>query len=128
METAVANTKEFIQSLIEAFDKNDVELILSHLADDIEWNIVGEQVFSGKKNIADFFNAHPDMKMLSSTKDHFVIAGNTVAVDGQVQCEEGGTGVIHDMFYCDIYDLEDGKVRKMTSYCINKKKAEPEAK
>ena len=125
METAVENNRGFIQSLIEAFDKNDVDLILSHLADDIEWNIVGEQVLSGKKHIADFFNAHPDMKMLSSTKDHFVVAGNTVAVDGEVQCEDGGTGAIHDMFYCDIYDLENGRVRKMTSYCINKKKVEP---
>jgi len=123
METAVANTKEFIQSLIEAFDENDVERILSHLSEDIVWNIVGNDTFTGKKSIRDFFNAYPDMKMLSSTKDHFVIDGDTAVVDGEVVCEHAVTGARQDMFYCDIYQLENGKVRKMTSYCIDKKKA-----
>jgi ketosteroid isomerase-like protein len=122
METTTVSNKEIVQSLIEGFDKSDVELILSHLAEDIQWNIVGEHVISGKKEIGDFFSAHPDMKMLSSTKDHFVVDGNTVAVDGEVECLNEGSGERHDMFYCDIYDLQEGKVKKMTSYCINKKK------
>jgi uncharacterized protein (TIGR02246 family) len=124
METAVGNTRELIQSLIEAFDNNDVEAILRHFTEDIEWTIVGNDTLSGKKGIEDFFNAHPQMKMLSSTKDHFVIDGDTVVVNGEVDCENESTGARHDMFYCDIYELEEGKVRKMTSYCIDKKKAE----
>ncbi|MCX2480199.1 nuclear transport factor 2 family protein [Pedobacter sp. MC2016-15] len=127
METAVDNTREFLMSVIDAFDKNDVDLILSHLADDVEWTIVGEQRFSGKQSIGDFFRAFPDMKMISSTKDHIIISGNNAVVDGEVQCINEGTGVHHDMFYCDIYDFKDGKVQKMTSYTVNKKKAEPEA-
>ncbi|MET1054729.1 MAG: nuclear transport factor 2 family protein [Pedobacter sp.] len=126
METAVVNTKEFILSLIEAFDNNDVESILEHLSDDIEWTIIGHETLSGKNNIEEFFKAHPDMKMLSSTKDHMIIDGDSVAVNGEVDCVNESTGNRQDMFYCDIYDLKDGKVQRMTSYCVDKKQPEQE--
>jgi len=115
-------TKELISNVIDAFDKNDTELVLSHFTDDIQWTMVGDQTFSGKNNIRDFFATHPDMEMISSTKDHMVIDGDTVVVDGEVNCVDKSNGVSHNMYYCDIYELENGKVKKMTSYCVNKKK------
>lgn len=127
METAVANTREFILSLIDAFDKNDVGQILSHMADDVEWHIVGNTKIAGKQGVEEFFKAFPDAQMITSTKDHIVIQGNTAVVNGEVQCGDPSSGVENDMYYCDIYDLEDGKVKKLTTYCVNKKTAEPEA-
>ncbi|WP_442590705.1 nuclear transport factor 2 family protein [Pedobacter sp. AW31-3R] len=117
------NTKEIIIELIEAFDKNDVPLILTYFTEDIEWNMVGDQTFSGKESIRKFFEVHPDMQMIASTKSHILIDGDHAAVDGEVQCIDKGTGIHHDMYYCDLYDLENGRVKKMTSYVVNKKKA-----
>lgn len=116
------NTKEIITAVIDAFDKNDVELILSYLTEDVEWNMVGDQTFSGKQSIRDFFSAYPNMQMIASTRDHFLIDGNTAAVNGNVQCEDKSTGVYSEMYYCDLYQLEGDKVKKMTSYVIPKKK------
>jgi len=117
------NNKETILSVIDAFDKNEVELILSYFTEDIEWRMMGDHFFSGKDKIKEFFAAHPNMQMISSTKEHILIDGDSAAVNGEVQCQDKTTGNYHDMFYCDLYDLENGKVKKLTSYVVNKKLA-----
>jgi len=122
IKSKAMNVKEIIFSLIEAFDKNDTELILSHFTEDIEWEIINEAKFSGKAEIRTFFEANPDMEMFASTKDHVIIDGNQAMVNGEVQCGNKSKEIYYDMYYCDIYDLEGDKIKKMTSFTINKKK------
>ncbi len=112
--------KEIVLELIRAFDTSDTEAILKHLTDDIEWNIVGDQVISGKDEMQKFFANHADMEMITSTKNHIIIDGDQVVVDGIVQCS-GKDDQVFDMHYCDIYELENGLVKKMTSYIVTKK-------
>jgi ketosteroid isomerase-like protein len=115
--------REIILKLTEAFDTYDQKTILNHIADDVEWNMLGESLITGKENMAAFFNEHSSVKILSSSKDHIVVDGDQVAVDGEMKCI-GPDNKIHEMYYCDIYELENSKVKKLISYTVNKKKAE----
>jgi uncharacterized protein len=115
------NNKETIHNVIDAFDNNDVDAILGLVTDDVEWHMLGDQVISGKDQLKEFFSKNAGMKLLSSTKDHIIIEDDRAAVDGDVQCA-GKNGEIADMYYCDVYELEKGKVKKIVSYTINKKK------
>ena len=115
------NNKETIQQVIDAFDNNDVDSILDLVTDDVEWHMLGDQVISGKDKLREFFSKNAGMKLLSSTKDHIIIEGDRAAVDGHVQCA-GKNGEMADMYYCDVYELEKGKVKKIVSYTINKRK------
>jgi ketosteroid isomerase-like protein len=115
------DTKEIVTAVIDAFDNNDVELILSYLTEDAEWHMVGDQTYAGKETIREFFTTHPDMKMISSTRENIIVEGNTAAVNGEVQCEEESSGAKHEMYYCDLYVLEGDLVKKMTSYVLPKK-------
>lgn len=113
------NNREIIEKVVAAFDDNDSEAILSYMTADIEWHMIGDEVISGKEAMKATFNM--DMKMISSTKKHFIADGDQVMVDGEVVCgNEKGEQI--EMYYCDIYELENGKVRKMYSYVINNKK------
>ena len=118
--TTVINTKEIINSIIDSFENNEVEAILNHMTDDVEWQMIGDKTISGKDDMRKFFADNKDMKMISSTKKHIIIDGDHVAVDGEVQCSKDGE--VMDMYYCDIYELENELVKKMTTYIINKKK------
>jgi ketosteroid isomerase-like protein len=114
------SNRTIIMEIVAAFDNNDVDAIINLVTEDIEWNMVGENSISGKDNLRQFFADHLDMKMISSTKDHIIIDGNRGCVDGIVHCSNGKDKDFH-MQYCDIYDIEHEKIKKITSYVINKK-------
>ncbi|WP_121811595.1 nuclear transport factor 2 family protein [Mucilaginibacter kameinonensis] len=115
-------TKEIVLQVLDAFDNNDVEKILSFFSDDVEWTMRGSSVtvMNGKDSVYKFFGGMEDVKMVSSTKDHIVVDGNIAAVDGLVQCK-GKNGEDMAMYYADFYELENGKVKKLSSYIVDKK-------
>jgi ketosteroid isomerase-like protein len=114
--------RAIIVELVEAFDKSESEKILSYLTEDFQWHMLGDFVILGKENMSKFLKDHSDMVILACTKDHILVDGDRVAVDGEVQCT-GKDKAVFDMYYCDIYELEKGKVNKMISYVVNKKKS-----
>jgi ketosteroid isomerase-like protein len=97
------NNRKVIEDVIAAFDANDVAAILNNMTDDVEWEMLGDATMSGKEAIR-----------------QMIIEGDQAAVTGEVKCE-GPNGTLMDMYYCDIYELTDGKVSRMISYPINKK-------
>ena len=108
--------------VIDAFDKSDGETITSHMTDDAEWHFLGSQVYSGKETIRKFFNDHQGVQVTSSIKNHIIADGDTVAVNGEITCTTG-EGELCDMYYCDFYEMENFKIKKLTSYIVDKKKA-----
>ena len=112
--------RKIVMEIVSAFDNNDIEAILSCVTDDIEWHMLGDQTVSGKENLRQFFTDHADMKMVSSTKNHIIIEGDSVSIDGDVHCSDGKTKDFH-FHYCDIYDIENEKIKRITTYTVNKK-------
>jgi|SRR5476651_2679290 len=112
------NNREVIEAITEAFNNNNDEAIVSHMTDDIEWHLLGSNVMTGKQTIADFFKNNPQIKVISCTQDHFLVDGDQASVSGEIECQST-TGQVFNMYYCDIYELEDGKVKKMVTYGIN---------
>jgi ketosteroid isomerase-like protein len=115
-------TKEIVQQVINAFDNNNVDKVLSLFADDVKWTMKGSAItiMNSKDEVGKFLGGMEDVKMVSSTKDHIVVENNTAAVDGLVQCR-GKNGEEMAMYYADFYELENGKVKTLTSYIIDKK-------
>jgi len=116
------DNKEIIIEFNVAFDKGVSNDIARFVTDDFEWHMLGDSVIKGKDNFLQFFVDHPDMKMISVTKDHIIVDGNTASLDGEVQCTDK-SGKIYDMYYCDVYELENGLIKKMISYTVDKNKA-----
>ena len=112
-------SKETLEKVLAAFDRNDAEAVTDSFAENGEWDVVGQPRLSGRENIRKFFQEHPGVEMLDATKDHMIINGNTAVVDGQGKCKEPD-GKITEMFYCDVYDFEGDKVKSLRSYCIPK--------
>lgn len=113
--------KEVIMQVIDAFDKSDGETITSHMTDDVEWYLLGAQVYSGKETIRKFFNDNQGIQVTSSIKNHIIADGDTVAVNGEITCTTS-EGELCDMYYCDFYEMENFKIKKLTSYIVDKKK------
>lgn len=116
------DNKQLINEFLDAFDKNDTEKILSCMTEDVQWNILGEQKIAGKEALRSFFEQNKNMIMVSSTRDHFIIDGDRASIGGEVVCKNTESGEEYDMYYCDVYELQSGKIKSMVTYSINKKK------
>jgi len=115
------SNREIIIAFNTAFDNSNSDDIAKFIADDFEWHLLGDSVIKGKENVLQFFADHPDMRVITVTKDHIIVDGDSASVAGEVKCTDK-TGQIYDMYYCDVYELANGLITKMISYTVNKKK------
>ncbi|WP_316804112.1 nuclear transport factor 2 family protein [Pedobacter nototheniae] len=115
------DNREIVIKFNTAFDKDTKEDIAKYVSEDFEWHMLGDSIIKGKENLLKFFAEHPDMKILSVSKDYILVDGDKASVAGEVKCTDK-TGQVYDMFYADIYELADGLITKMISYTVNKKK------
>ena len=113
------NSKEIIQQILDLFDKNDTEGLINIVTDDFEWVMVGDMTIKSKEALKKMFAEMKDIEMTGCTKDHLVVEGHIGVCDGIVQMNE--KGVMVERYYCDIYELQGDKLKKMTSYIIRKK-------
>ncbi|MDF2187953.1 nuclear transport factor 2 family protein [Paraflavitalea sp. CAU 1676] len=116
------DNRKIITEFLDAFDKNDLEGILSHIAEDASWDILNDQKIVGKEALRKFFYDNQNMKVVSATREHFIVDGDRASVGGEAICKNMDSGDEYDMYYCDVYGLKNGKINNMVTYTINKKK------
>jgi len=117
------NNREIIIEFNNAFDKGSSDDIAKFISEDFEWHMLGDSIIKGKESLLKFFAEHPDMKVITVSKDYIIVDGDKASVAGEVKCTDK-TGKIYDMYYCDVYELEEGLITKMISYTVNKEKAQ----
>jgi ketosteroid isomerase-like protein len=112
--------KDTVQKYIDGFNKSDHHLILSCLTDDIEWLMPGMFQLKGKdafdKEIEnDAFTGSPTVKITRMIEENdVVIAEGTV----RAAWKDGG---FLDAVFCDAFEMENGKIRRLISYLVNLK-------
>lgn len=113
------NNKEVVETYMEGFNTGDHAKILSCLSDDIVWDVKGAFHIQGKetfdKNIeSDAFEGNPTIKIMRLLED-----ANIVVAEGIVTCKMKNGGRM-DAVFCELFEFEDGKVKHLTTYHINK--------
>ena len=109
------NNKHVIEQYMAGFRVTDHALILSCLTDDVEWEIPGMFHSRGKAAFDreienDAFVGHPDIVVTRMIEE-----GNVVVAEGSVRTRKCEGGELH-LRFCDVFDMEDGKIRRLTSY------------
>ena len=95
------------------------------MSDDITFNIVGEQLVTGKQAViafcdktAGYFKTVPPKAVLENA----IVGDNCVAINGTAEFYNARENRTNYISSCDIYKFEDGKLKEITSYCISTKK------
>lgn len=109
--------KEVVAKYLEGFRRGDHARILSCLTEDIEWIIPGAFNKKGKKEFdAEIENAafkgHPVITTTRMTE-----ADEVVVAEGTVRTQKK-TGEFLDLAMCDVFELRDGKIHRLTSYLM----------
>lgn len=110
--------KEIIEKVNAAFAGNNTEGFLSFCAEDVEWGMVGEKTFKGKRAIREFMSAHSG-EAPEFTVDRLIAEGDTVVCYGDMTMKENGEPFSYS--YCDIYQLNNGEIARLQSFVVKHK-------
>lgn len=113
------------ENIAQAFSLGRFTSTYNYLAEDIQWEVVGERFVAGKKEVMEncekttqYFNSvDTDFKTLNCIEDN---EQRTVVIIGTAEFSKNGQ---HLSFIsaCDVYQFnEDGLLHRITSYCIQK--------
>ena len=109
--------KATIEKYMEAFSRTDHAGVLECLTDDVEWFIPGMFHVFGKAAFdehieSDCFVGSPAITTTRTTEENDV-----VVAEGTVRTEKKEGGFLNLQF-CDVFEMEGGKIRKLTSYLM----------
>jgi ketosteroid isomerase-like protein len=112
-----SRNKKTVQMYMDAFNRLDRAAILSCLTDDVEWvfpglyHHYGKEAFDREVANADG-NGPPLITVSREIEEHDV-----VVAEGTVRAQLKGGDFI-ELAYCDVFEMRDGKIRKLTSYVL----------
>ena len=104
---------------MDGFVAGDHEMILSCLTDDVVWDMPGNFHLTGKeafdKEVGnENFVGVPSIQVIRMIEDD-----NIVVAEGAVQSKMK-TGGMLDAVFCDVFHMENGKIKQLTSYVMTK--------
>ena len=106
-----------MNAYMDAFTKTDRPGILSCLTDDVEWIVPGAFHVRGKDRFAEHivdegFQEKPLIKV-----DRLIEENDVVVAEGSVRAAKtDGTSI--DLVFCDVFDMRDGRIRRLISYLM----------
>ena len=115
----MTENKKTIQKYMDGFIASDHEKILSCLTEDIVWDMPGFFHLTGKqafdKEIEnDNFEGSPKIKITRMIEENDI-----VVAEGSVQGKIKAGGML-DAVFCDVFHMENGKIKHLTTYLMNK--------
>ena len=115
----MTENKQTVQKYMDGFVAGDHEMILSCLADDVVWDMPGFFHLTGKeafdKEIGnENFEGTPTIQVIRMVEEN-----NIVVAEGAVQSKMRA-GEMLDAVFCDVFHMERGKIKLLTSYLMNK--------
>jgi uncharacterized protein len=120
----MSRNKNTVQRYIDGFNKSDHAQILSCLTDDIEWLMPDTFYWRGKaafdKEIEnDAFAGSPIVTITRMIEENDV-----VVAEGTVRVAWRNGGFL-DAVFCDAFEMENGKIKRLTTYQVNLKEPAP---
>ena len=113
------SNKEVVETYIEGFNNTNHEKILSCLTDDVIWDMPGFFLKRGKIEFDgeienDAFEGKPRIAIIRLIEE-----GNIVVAEGSVKSKMKNGGLL-DAVFCDVFHFENGKIKQLTTYLMNK--------
>jgi uncharacterized protein len=116
----MTENKRTVELYMEAFRRTDHERILSCLTDDVQWEVPGAFHVHGKEAFdkeieSDCFVGPPEISVTRLTEE-----ADVVVAEGVVRTHLKD-GPIVNLAFCDVFEMRDGRIRKLISYLVELK-------
>jgi ketosteroid isomerase-like protein len=102
---------------MDAFTKTDRPRILCCLTDDVEWVVPGAFHVRGTDGFAAHIVDEGFVERPLITVDRLIEENDVVVAEGSVRAGRSD-GTFIDLVFCDVFDMRDGKIRRLVSYLM----------
>lgn len=115
----MTENKKVVLQYMDGFRAGDHNKILSCLTEDVIWDMPGYFQLTGKEKFDreienEAFEGRPSIDILRMVEEN-----NIVIAEGAVRYKQKD-GELLDAVFCDVFQMENGKIKRLTSYLINK--------
>lgn len=108
-----------IDRYMDGFRKSDHEQVLSCLTDDVEWELPGAFHIHGKEAFDQHIEDEGFVGSPEITVSRLVEENDVVVAEGAVRVSRTD-GTIMNLVFCDVFEMRDGKIRRLISYLMTK--------
>lgn len=109
--------KQTVEQYMEAFAGGDVAQVVACLAPEVEWEVPGTFRLKGSDAFATEMANPAFTGVPRITTTRLLAEGDVVVAEGQVETTTA-KGEPLTLRFCDVFELSDGKIRKLTSYLM----------
>lgn len=112
--------KKTVSNYMDGFRESDHAKILSCLTDDVTWEMPGVYNLHGKEEFDKEIENEAFTGSPVITITRMIEENNIVVAEGKVQAKRKDGGNLTAVF-CDVFHLENGKIKYLTSYLMEVK-------
>lgn len=109
--------KQTVEKYMEAFGRSDHGAVLSCLTEDVEWVLPGVFHHHGKEAFDKEIENAEFMGKPEITTTRLTEENDVVVAEGRVRTQKA-TGEHFHLVFCDVFEMRDGSIRKLTSYLM----------
>jgi ketosteroid isomerase-like protein len=111
--------KKTVETYMDGFRASDHEMILNCLTEDVVWEMPGMYEHHGKdafdKEIEnENFTGSPTIQITRMVEENDIVIAEG-AVQGKFK-----NGNLLDAVFCDVFHMQNGKIKKLTSYLMTR--------
>ena len=110
-----------VERYLDGFRATNRVQILECLAEDVEWVLPGFFHTRGKPEFASQIVSEDFEPNPTITADSTIQVGDTIIVEGHVDTKRTD-GKAVKLAFCDVFDLKDAKIVRLTSYLMQTSK------
>lgn len=113
----MTENKTAVARYLDGFRKSNHEQILSCLAEDIEWDIPGAFHVVGKDAFDREIENDAFVGSPTITVTRMIEENDVVIAEGAVRAKKKDGGFL-DAVFCDVFVMENAKIKRLTSYLV----------
>lgn len=114
------SNKKIVEAYMDGFRTSDHAKVLSCLTDDVVWDMPGVFRKQGKVEFDSEIENENFVGSPTITIIRMVEEGNIVMAEGEVKGKMKNGGEL-DAVFSDVFHFENGKIKQLTTYLMNKK-------
>ncbi len=115
----LTENKRTVQKYMDGFSASDHEMILSCLTDDITWYMPGNFHLHGKAAFDKEIENENFVGSPTIAVTRMVEENDVVVAEGTVQGKMKAGGLL-DALFCDVFLMEKGKIKQLTTYLMSR--------
>lgn len=111
---------EIVQAVISAFEKKDFSEVRDFFSQDFIMDWPGFLMVEDLDDLELFLKKNAPKRVVETKNHHFLEKDNIVFGNGEITVELH-SGLLVKNYFCDIYEFQNGKIKKITSYILHDK-------